>query len=449
MGSDPRRDGATEARERFFALLEDELADERALGADELRLRDRVGRDDPECRAFLEALDALRRPEPVPPAAIERAVSAQRRAAGEARRRGLVAFGVTVGAVAAAAAIVLVLALGGEPESPAAAPALVFTAEGVAPGGAGHVFTAATAPLLLRSDGDVAVGLERGGALQVRRLDAGAVALRLDKGRVAVHVRPGGKRVFKVITPLCEVAVEGTVFSVEVEPDEVRVGVVRGSVVVSDAERREIARVGAGQQLAVAAGKKGPLASDVADSILALLRMPDAQAGAPVAPLAPAPVAAEAQPAASPRPGIGAAGAGKDAGPGEAARLPGETPADLIRRARAHVKAQRWSDAVAAYRRVASEFPNQPEAVTVRVRLAEIELAHLGSPGTALTDYRHYLTEAPNGPLAEDALFGVCSALRQIGRKDDEARSLAEFLRRFPQSVRAPAADARLKQIGN
>ena len=124
-----------------------------------------------------------------------------------------------------------------------------------------------------------------------------------------------------------------------------------------------------------------------------------------------------------------------------------ERKADLIRRARAHVKAQEWADSVALYRQIARDFPAQQEAVTVRVPLAEIELDHLGSPGSALTDYRYYLKAAPNGPLAEDALYGVCAALQRMGRTADEARSLTEFLRRFPQSLHAPAAKIRLNEL--
>ena len=79
--------------------------------------------------------------------------------------------------------------------------------------------------------------------------------------------------------------------------------------------------------------------------------------------------------------------------------------------------------------------------------LAQIELDHLGSPGTALTDYRHYLAAAPDGPLAEDAMYGVCTALKRLGRTADESRALAEFLRRFPQSLQAPAAKIRLNEL--
>lgn len=462
MGSESHSDARNEARERFFALIEAELADERTLSEEERRFAERLAAEDPECRAFSAAVRGLALPEPVAPAAIDRAIREHARTSRDSRRRGIAAFALTTAAAAAIAAIALALVFDepGEQRAPArdAGPASFLAAAGGTPAGAGHVFTTTGSPLLLRSDTDVAVGLDSSSSIGVASLDEEVVALRLARGRVAIHLVPGGSRRVKVITPLCEVAVTGTVFSVAVEPDEVHVSVVRGSVIVSSAARAEIARVTAGHRFAFRADDTAPLDGGSADAILALLELRDANAAAPPAaaseetqepPAAVAPIPADAGASPQKRGGDVRAKNGSAAAADTSTQPAVETPDDLIRRAREHVKAQRWADAIAAYRQIGRDFPLRQEAITVRVPLAEIELDHLGSPGAALTDYRHYLAAAPNGPLAENALFGVCSALRRMGRTADEASSLREFLRRFPQSLHAPAAKVRLEELEN
>jgi ferric-dicitrate binding protein FerR (iron transport regulator)/TolA-binding protein len=462
MGNESRIDGRNEARERFFSLLADELADERTLDDDERRFQERSASEDSECRAFSAVLQELRRPEPVAPAEIDRALLAHGLASRDSRRRGIVAFAMTTAAAAAVALVVFAMT-SREPAERSSSqhgngPAFFMAAESGRPATAGHVFTTASAPLLLRSDDDVSVGLDRSSSIEVAALDEEAVSLRLTRGRVAIHLVPGGPRRVRVITPLCEVEVTGTVFSVAVEPAEVRVGVVRGSVAISNAAQGEIARVIAGQSFSVHARDTKPLEAHAAGAILALLRMEDARSGTAAgttaagvqATLSGAPSQAP-DAGASPIQRQGADALGKNgkgaASTSSAAKAPVETPADLIRRARERVKVQEWAEAVALYRQIARDFPGRQEAVTVRVPLAEIELDHLGSPGTALTDYRYYLATAPAGPLTEDAMYGVCTALKRLGRIEDEAKSLSEFQRRFPQSLHAQAAKVRLEEL--
>jgi ferric-dicitrate binding protein FerR (iron transport regulator) len=456
MGTETRNGVVEQERERFFALLEQELVEERPLDAEELNFRDRLAAEDAECRAFSAAIADLARPDPVAASAIDRAIRERRAAPGDGRRRGVVAFAVTSAALAAAVALVLVIGLGERDGRRAGASGAsserFLAAESGERAGAGHVFTADRAPLYLRGDGDVEVGLDRAGTVEVAEMDENDVALRLTRGRVAIHLKPGGRRHVRVITPLCEVVVKGTIFSVDVEPREVRVGVVRGTVAVSNAGGDEIAVLGAGESLAVAAREEKPLDAAATRAILALLRLgAETTASAPLASggKAGGDPSTTTQQAAAPGEAGSARSKGRDiaASHGASTPLPEATPAELIRRARERVKVQDWAEAVALYRQIERDYPSQPEAVTVRVPLAEIELDHLGSPGTALTDYRHYLAVAPNGPLAEDAFWGVCSALRQLGRKQDEATALTEFLRRFPQSLHAPSAKVRIGEL--
>ena len=133
MGNEPRSDDRNQARERFFALLEDELADERALSEDEILFKERAVAEDSECRAFAAALEELQHPQPVAPAAIERAIREHERTSRDSRRRGLIAFAVTTAAVAAVALIVVVTALrdrvGERASAPTNGPAFSFAAD--------------------------------------------------------------------------------------------------------------------------------------------------------------------------------------------------------------------------------------------------------------------------------------------------------------------------------
>ena len=454
MSDETRNGPADDARERFFALLEKELADGAELSDEERAFSSRMGAEDPECASFAEALSALRREDPIRRDAVDRAVSEHWNGESDRRRRNLIAACCAVASLAAAAVVAFVLLSAPRPAGEGiapASPAFALVAKDGTKGGVGHLFTAGDVPRLLRDFGPLTVGMDRGSGLEVASAEPSAVSLRLKHGRAAFHLQPGAHRGLTVVTPICDVVVTGTVFSVAVDEDEVRVGVVKGSVSVRDAHG-EIARVRAGEKLSVKGRSTENLDANEAGTILSLLDMNGVPGPAAVPGAGPSQatsVLGERASSETAAAGVAAPSqhrreAGAEDGKTEVALQESATPAELIRQARERVKARDWYGAAALYRRIADGFPGRSESVTVRVSLADIELDQLHTPSAALADYEAYLSTEPNGPLAEDALWGTCSAFSRLGRITEEKQALKTFVARFPQSLHEKVAQERL-----
>ena len=123
------------------------------------------------------------------------------------------------------------------------------------------------------------------------------------------------------------------------------------------------------------------------------------------------------------------------------------SPGDLIRAARACRTKKDWSCAADKYQKLTEAYPGRTEAVTVLVPLAQIELDHLGRAKRALKHFRAYLSKKPAGPLAEEARYGTCRALRALGKKRAAQKALEQFLSLHPSSIYAPNARAMLREI--
>lgn len=122
------------------------------------------------------------------------------------------------------------------------------------------------------------------------------------------------------------------------------------------------------------------------------------------------------------------------------------TAAEAFARANALRRAGQGAAAVAAYWQLQSDHPRSPEALLSHVLLGRL-LLQQGSAAAASEQYARYLRAAPNGSLAEEALFGQASALRASGRVVEERRALDQLVARFPGSVSARAARARLAEL--
>jgi TolA-binding protein len=107
--------------------------------------------------------------------------------------------------------------------------------------------------------------------------------------------------------------------------------------------------------------------------------------------------------------------------------------------------ARDWEGAGAIYRRLLELYPDSPEAQTARVGLGELLLSQGADPGAAVRLFEQYLERSAQGPLAEEASYGVCRALRASGRFDEERRALERFLASHPSSPRAAAVRDRLQ----
>jgi hypothetical protein len=124
---------------------------------------------------------------------------------------------------------------------------------------------------------------------------------------------------------------------------------------------------------------------------------------------------------------------------------PAQTAADLLAQARQGLREKRWADAATSYRAIVSTYPSSPEAHTVLVPLANLEVDRLGQAATGLKHLDAYL--AAGGPLAIEAELGRIRALRSLGRTADEARAIDAFLTSHPQSLDADALKKRREEL--
>ena len=94
-----------------------------------------------------------------------------------------------------------------------------------------------------------------------------------------------------------------------------------------------------------------------------------------------------------------------------------------------------------------ARYSKRPESTAALISLAKIELRHLDAPRKALAHFTAYQRRAPNGPLAEEALFGIAGAYQRLGNDDEERAALRRFVERYPRSSLRGKARARLAEL--
>ena len=118
---------------------------------------------------------------------------------------------------------------------------------------------------------------------------------------------------------------------------------------------------------------------------------------------------------------------------------------ELLRLAREHMAAGRWSQAATGYQQLRKHYPASPASHTVLVTLGQLQLDRLAQPGAALSSFSSYLMT--DGPLSQEARFAKIRALRQLGRTDEERAEIVDFLSRYPGAVGSESLAARLKRL--
>jgi TolA-binding protein len=102
--------------------------------------------------------------------------------------------------------------------------------------------------------------------------------------------------------------------------------------------------------------------------------------------------------------------------------------------------------AVSLYGALQSRYPSSAESALSRALLAQL-LLDRGSPDAALAGFDRYL--AQDAPvLGAEALVGRARSLEQLGKTAGAVAAWAEVQKRFPGSVHARLAAARLAALG-
>ncbi|MCH9681111.1 MAG: hypothetical protein K0V04_06750 [Deltaproteobacteria bacterium] len=123
--------------------------------------------------------------------------------------------------------------------------------------------------------------------------------------------------------------------------------------------------------------------------------------------------------------------------------------ATLLRLAGEARDAGRIRTASRLYARLFREHPRSREATTGRVSAGRLELDARGRAAAALLHFDRYLRDEPDGILAEEAMLGRALARGRQGRTAAELQAWTDLLDRFPASLHASRARARVDAIAS
>jgi TolA-binding protein len=129
-----------------------------------------------------------------------------------------------------------------------------------------------------------------------------------------------------------------------------------------------------------------------------------------------------------------------------ASAAPAEPAASLFARANDARRAGRRPEAIALYRALVARYPDSAEAQVAAASLGRL-LLESDDPEKALDAYDRYLDKG--GSLGEEALVGRAVALQRLGRRAEERAAWQALLGRFPDSIHAARAKARLAELGD
>ena len=149
-------------------------------------------------------------------------------------------------------------------------------------------------------------------------------------------------------------------------------------------------------------------------------------------------------PAPAEAPAIPEAPLPRAAPPARGAGHPAITAEALFERAEKLRREGRADAAIATYRRLQAGFPATAEA-RLSFALAGTLLLERGRPADALAQFDRHLSTG--GDVGEEALAGRATALEQLHRTSEAIAAWKSLLARYPRSVYAGRARARLDQL--
>jgi TolA-binding protein len=134
----------------------------------------------------------------------------------------------------------------------------------------------------------------------------------------------------------------------------------------------------------------------------------------------------------------------KDPAVPRAMEAPTESASELFSAANQLRRHGQDVQAISAYRRLQQAYPQSGEATLSFATLGAL-LLQRGDARGALTQFDSYV--ARGGPVLEEALAGRARALGQLGDQTGEVQAWRSLLDRFPSSVHAARAQARLTEL--
>lgn len=333
----------------------------------------------------------------------QRQATVQARLSGAAARRSQVKLTLAFAALVAAVAAVVVGWPSGEPLRGPEPPA-----------------RAADAPLLELRDGSKVAALSKNA--QVVPVAGEGTTLRLAEGAARFEVAPQQGAGFRVLARDVTISVVGTVFSVALEPDGVRVAVAQGRVQVSWPDGERV--LSAGGKLVVSA-KPQP-------------------EPAPITALRPQPEPPRAPPKKSwrtlaQRGEYGAAYRELTAQGGAGVK---DTPRDLLLAADVARLGGHPEQAVGYLRKVVSGHAGDSRAPLAAFTLGRVLLDQLGRPHEAAGAFARARNLAPGGALAEDALAREVESWSMAGQPARARERGEEYLQRYPKGRRRKAVES-------
>jgi len=368
----------------------------------------------------------------------------------EKKRRAPWAIAV-VAAGLAAAALVLVL----RPSSP-----IAFRVAGRAAASSGYVRAPlGAAPVDIVFSEGTKIVLAAGGALRVDGASAHGARVLLEDGAAHLRVNHLPGAAWQVEAGPFTVDVKGTEFDVAWSSDrqDFSVTMQSGEVVVRGPLASEGVALRGGEKL-VARLPEGELrVTGAVEAAPAVSAPPPATATVAIIERGPPVIVAPSRPAPRPEPPAGDRAAeppwssrvahgdfrGVLASAGERGvddTLATAPLTDLVALADAARYGKQPDLARRALLAQRGRFAGTPEAATAAFLLGRNAEDVDGDAAAAIRDYDAYLHEAPDGPLASEALGRKMMLLRRQGRDEDAARAADEYVRRFPGGAYAGSA---------
>lgn len=306
--------------------------------------------------------------------------------------------------------------------------------------------TATPAPLLRFEDGTEVAATRADARLTPVEVRPEAVAVRLEGGGARFSVTPNPERVFRVVARDVTVTVLGTVFTVTVDKDDVRVDVERGRVRVAWPSGERVLTAG---EKAVVKPEPPPVAAAVPAPVV---EEPKAVEAPSPEPPSPADVVAEPAQRSVPTPGPSWRALAEEGNYARAFALLNEEgpsavrddPEDLLLAADVARLGGHPNRALTWLERIVGAHASDSRAPLAAFTLGRTLLEQLGRPREAAQAFAATQRLDPRGTLAQDALAREVESWSRAGDAATARERAEKYAAKYPKGRRLQA----VKRLG-